>query len=86
MPIGLPPHGPVDINLLCVFVPVCVCASLDVDVLNKQRHQQVKKEQELKQQAAVQWEFRDLGVTDRFRRDEVLRGAGPRDPHSYAPS
>lgn len=42
MAVGIPPHSPVD-----------------VDVLDKQGHQQVKKEQEFKQQAAVQWQLWD---------------------------
>lgn len=43
---------------------------VDVDVLNKQRHQQIQKEQELKQQAAVQWQLRDPRVTHRLRSNE----------------
>lgn len=32
---------------------------VDVYVLDKQGHQQIEKKQELKQQAAVQWQLRD---------------------------
>lgn len=43
---------------------------VDVYVLDKQGHQQIKKEQKLKQQAAVQRQLRDPRVTDRLRSDE----------------
>ena len=42
-------------------------SSVDVQVLDKQRHQEIQEEEELKQEAAVQWERRDPGVTDRLR-------------------
>lgn len=43
---------------------------VDVDVLDEQSNQQIEKEQELKQQAAVQRQLRDPRVTDRLRSDE----------------
>lgn len=45
-------------------------SSVDVDVLHKQRHQQVEEEQELKQQAAVQRQVGDTGVTHWLWGDE----------------
>lgn len=45
-------------------------SSVDVDVLHKQRHQQVEKEQELKQQAVVQGEIWNTRVSNRLRCDE----------------
>lgn len=43
---------------------------VDVNVLDKQRNQQIQKEQELEEQAAVQWQFRDPRVAHRLRSDE----------------
>ena len=43
---------------------------VDVDVLDKQGHQQIEKEQELKQQAAVQGQLGDPRVADRLRSNE----------------
>lgn len=43
---------------------------VDVNVLDKQRNQQVQKEQELEKQAAVQWQFGDPRVPHRLRSDE----------------
>lgn len=43
---------------------------VDVDVLDKQRDQQIQKEQELEEQAAVQWQLGDPRVAHRLRRDE----------------
>lgn len=50
---------------------------VDVNVLDKQRNQQVQKEQELEKQAAVQWQFGDPRVAHRLRSDEGReRGRG----------
>lgn len=43
---------------------------VDVDVLDKQCHQQIEEEQELEEQAAVQWQFGDPRVAHRLRSDE----------------
>lgn len=43
---------------------------VDVNVLDKQRNQQIQKEQELEKQATVQWQFGDPRVAHRLRSDE----------------
>lgn len=53
---------------------------VDVYVLDKQGHQQIEKEQELKQQAAVQRQLGDSRVADRLRGDEG-RERGRRQTH-----
>lgn len=53
---------------------------VDVYVLDKQGHQQIKKEQELKQQAAVQRQLGDPRVTHRLRSNEG-RERGGRQTH-----
>lgn len=45
-----------------------------VDVLDKQGHQQVEKEQELKQQAAIQRQLGNPRVADRLWSDEGREG------------
>lgn len=47
---------------------------VDVHVLDKQGHEQIQEEQELKQQAAVQRELGDPRVPDRLRSDEGREG------------
>lgn len=68
MAVRVPPHRPVDVN-----------------VLDKQRNQQVQKEQELKQQAAVQRQFGDPRVAHRLRSDEG-RERGRRETHGITAS
>lgn len=53
---------------------------VDVYVLDKQGHQQIKEEQELEQQAAVQRQLGDPRVTDRLRSNEGRKG-GCRQTH-----
>lgn len=53
---------------------------VDVYVLDKQGHQQIQKEQELKQQAAVQRQLGNPRVTDRLRCNEG-RERGGRQTH-----
>lgn len=47
---------------------------VDVNVLDKQRNQQIEKEQELEKQAAVQWQIGDPRVAHRLRSDEGREG------------
>lgn len=58
---------------------------VDVDVLHEESHQQVEEEQELKQQAAVQWKLRDTGVTYRLRRDQGREGRSRQSHRITAP-
>lgn len=58
---------------------------VDVDVLDKQRNQQIQKEQELEKQAAVQWQFGDPRVAHRLRSDEG-RERGRRETHGITAS
>lgn len=58
---------------------------VDVDVLDKQRNQQIQEEQELEEQAAVQWQRWDSGVAHRLRRDEG-RERRRREPHGVTDS
>lgn len=58
---------------------------VDVNVLDKQRNQQVQKEQELEKQAAVQWQFGDPRVAHRLRSDEG-RERGRREAHGITAS
>lgn len=49
---------------------------VDVDVLHEQGDQQIKKEQELEQHAAVRRQLGDPGVTHRLRGDESRERRG----------
>lgn len=58
---------------------------VDVNVLDKQGHQQIEEKQEFKQQAAVQRQFGDPRVTHWLRSNEGREG-GCRETHrSTAP-
>lgn len=43
---------------------------VDIDVLNKEGHQQVDEEEKLEEKAAIQWQLRDPAVTHRFWGDQ----------------
>lgn len=58
---------------------------VDVYVLDKQGHQQIQKEQELKQQATVQWQLWDPRVTHRLRSNEGREGGGRQTDRITAP-
>lgn len=58
---------------------------VDVDVLDKQGHQQIEKEQELKQQAAVQRQLRDPRVADRLWSNEGRERRGRQTHRVTAP-
>ena len=58
---------------------------VDVDVLDKQGNQQVKKKQELKQQAAVRGQLGNPRVTDRLRSDEGRKRRGRQTHRVTAP-
>lgn len=59
---------------------------VDVDVLHEQGHQQIEKEQELEQQAAVQRQLGDPRVTHRLRGDERREGRGRQTHRVTAPA
>lgn len=58
---------------------------VDVYVLDKQGHQQIKKEQELKEQAAVQRQLGDPRVTDWLRGNEGRKRGGRQTHRVTAP-